>query len=68
MLRRTAREVVIFILVGAALYILMLLVDWRNQLDTAQAISCVFDGAVYGGPLGLALWAFYRVVRFAVKG
>jgi hypothetical protein len=35
--------------------------------DSASELALLV-GLYYGVPLGLGLWIFYRVVRFAVKG
>ena len=40
----------------------------RHQHFAGEMLRSLFPGSLYGFPAGLALWIFYRLVRFAVKG
>jgi hypothetical protein len=83
-MRKIAREAVIFTLLGIALYgAFITLYYYQLYHNTSWALGTnqtlflkLFDvvmpglvaGFMYGAPLGLCVWIFYRVVRFAVKG
>jgi hypothetical protein len=41
--------------------------DARHQHITGEMLGSLFFG-LWGFPAGLGLWAFYRLVRFAVRG
>jgi hypothetical protein len=82
--RKLAREAVIFTLLGIALYGAFITLDYYHfyhntswALGTNQTLFWkLFDvvtpglvaGFMYGAPLGLCVWGFYRVGRFVVKG
>jgi uncharacterized membrane protein len=57
--RSLLRQVLLFIAIGALLSAVVLggHGDWQGP---------VFAGLVVGPPLGIALWALYRVAKFAV--
>jgi hypothetical protein len=78
-MRRLARQAVIFMLVGFGLYaVLNDLYNWANipylyrLTFFERAIEClpssITGGLLYGLPVALVAWMFYRMAYFAVKG
>jgi hypothetical protein len=83
-MRKITREAVIFMLLGIVLCAAFIALDsyryYHNISWTLWTHMTLFEkffevvkgsagtGFMYGAVIGLCVWTFYRVLRFAVKG